>query len=410
LTPILASLAERQQPLILQLPILRREEVTAVSRQWVADPVIASIELTNGTMGYGETVARHYITGESVDSVIEAAREVFVPALMDFHPASFPEALEAIEALPWRDSKQHLIPATRACLELALLDAATRVFRRCMDDVVQWMGLPGFGSPGSLREVRYGGVLASENALSVMRRLRVMYWGGLRAFKLEVGFGGDRERLERVASYLSRPMALGRATLRVDANGQWSKDDAIDWLGNMTHVRLDGVEQPLSREDEDDIPVLHDLFDVPIIFDESLITAEDGRRLIERGVADGFNIRIAKCGGLMPSLRLAALGCRAGVKLQLGCMMGETSILSAAGMRFLEVCPGVVYAEGCNGRRLLRADVVAKPLGFGYGGRPPRTANRGFGSGLEVGIGIGTGVDTGLLERFCEEKPIVLNL
>ncbi len=385
---------------------LRREVVTAVSRHRVADPVVMSIELTNGTMGYGETVARHYITGESVDSVIEAAREVFVPVLMDFHPASFPEALEAIEALPWRDAKQHLIPASRACVELALLDAVMRVFRRCMDDVVQWMGLPGFGSPGSLREVRFGGVLASEDTLSVLQRLRVMYWGGLRGFKLEVGYGDDRERLERVASYLSRPMAQGRATLRVDANGRWSKDDAIDWLGDTAHVRLDEVEQPLSREDEEDVPVLHDLFDVPISFDESLVTVEDGRRLIERGVADGFNIRIAKCGGLMPSLRLAALGRRSGVKLQLGCMVGETSILSAAGMRFLEVCPGVVYAEGCNGRRLLRADVVAKPLGFGYGGRPPRTAARGFGSGR----GGGAGVDTRLLESFCEERPVVLNL
>lgn len=379
---------------------LRRKVMHAASHRGVADPVVVAVELTNGTIGYGETQPRHYLTDETVDSVTETVRSVFGPALIKFHPTSFPEALEVIEMLPWYDARNHLIPAARAVVELALLDAAMRVFRRDIDDVVRWMGLPGFGSPGSVRVMRFSGILAAPDLATTLRQLRFMYWAKLRAFKLHVGIEGDRDRLGQVADYLKRPLAQGRASLRVDANGRWSKDEAIEWLSDVAHVPIAAVEQPLGRGDEEDIPILHDLFDTPIMHDESLVTIEDGQRLIDLGVADGFNIRISKCGGLIPSLRLAALARRVGVRLQLGCMVGETSILSSAGLRFLGVCPGVVWAEGCYGSFLLADDVVAKPLRFGYGGRPPRLHGPGF--GIEV--------DQQRLRFFCEDHPVVINL
>ncbi|UCC30903.1 MAG: hypothetical protein JSU86_01240 [Phycisphaerales bacterium] len=379
---------------------LRRKVVHAASRRGLADPVIAAVELTSGVVGHGETHGRHYVTGETVDSVTEAVSGVYAPVLMEFHPTSFPEALEAIEMLPWRDAKSHLIPAARAAIELALLDAAMRTFGRDIDDVVQWMGLPGFGTPGSARQVRFSGVLAAGELASTLRQLRLMYWAGLREFKLKVGLEGDHDRLRRVASYLERAIAGGRASLRVDANGRWSKDEAIEWLSDAAYVPMAAVEQPLPKGNEEDLLILRDLFDAPIVHDESLITIEDAHRLIELGAADGFNIRISKCGGLIPSLRLAALARREGVRLQLGCMVGEASVLSAAGLLFLEVCPGVVWAEGCFGSSLLSSDIVAKPLRFGYGGRPPRLRGRG----------LGVEVDPQRLRSLCEDQPIVINL
>ena len=161
-----------------------------------------------------------------------------------------------------------------------------------------------------------------------------------------------------------------------------------------------GLEQPLAKGNESDLLILRDLFDIPLILDESLITIEDGQRLIDLGVADGFNIRISKCGGLLPSLRLAALARRASVEVQLGCMTGETSILSAAGLRFLQVCPAVLRAEGCFGSLLLSDDVVAESLRFGYGGRLPRLR----------GAGLGVNVDPERIRRLCADEPVVINL
>jgi muconate cycloisomerase len=128
---------------------------------------------------------------------------------------------------------------------------------------------------------------------------------------------------------------------------------------------------------------------------------DDGRRLIDLGVADGFNIRISKCGGLLPSLRLAAVARRENIAIQLGCMVGETSILSAAGRHFLNVCPNVRWAEGCFGSFLLADDVTTKELRFGYGGRPPRVPPR---------QGLGIRVDAARLDRLAADHPITFNL
>jgi hypothetical protein len=65
--------------------------------------------------------------------------------------------------------------------------------------------------------------------------------------------------------------------------------------------------------------------------------------------------------------------------IQLGCMVGETSILSAAGRRFLENVPGVMFAEGSFGRFLLAGDVVDRSVQFGCGGRTRPLDGPGWG-------------------------------
>jgi len=329
-----------------------------------------------------------------------ALATTFAPVLMEFHPGSFPEALEAIEALPWQDPAGQQLSAARAAVEMALLDATMRFFDRGPDDVVQWMGLPGFGSPGSLKQVRFGGLLAHEDSATMHSQLRRMYWRGVRHFILKVGMQGDLERLTQVASYLRRPLAGERATLTVDAEGWWSKDEAIEWLSDAGEGHIGAIEQPVARGDEEDFRILSDLFETPIFADESVLSVEDVRRLIDLKAADGVKIGLSKCGGLLPSLRIAALARRADLEVRFGGAAVETSVLSAAGLRFLQVCPSILRAEGCLGSWLLSSDVTSKGLRFGYGGRPP-------GLGPD---GLGAEVDLTRTQPLCDRGPLVIPL
>ncbi len=355
----------------LRIPLRSNVEHAAAQRNH-ADPVVVCVECQNGAIGYGESVARPYVTGETAETVVEAIEQVFTPALLDFHPESFPEALTFIDGLTFHDDHGHRITSARGAVELALLDAMMQCFHRSVEDVVQWMGIPGFGTPGSLDDTRFSGVLATSNLDRLTKQLRKMYWGGLRCFKLKVGFPDDEERLEKVVHYLRRPLARGRVRLRVDANGHWGEneiDKALDWL---TKYPIEAVEQPVGHGQELLLVPKKTRLPLPIVHDESLVDLEDAKRLVALGVADHFNIRISKCGGLMPSLRLASYARREGVGIQLGCMVGETSLLSAAGLSFLGCCPDVTWAEGCFGNRLLQEDIVSTSLTFGFGGRPPR--------------------------------------
>jgi len=379
---------------------LRNKVVDAAAERGVADPVVVSVELTNGLCGHGETVPRPSVTGETVDSVIQDLRATFMESVMGFHLRSFPEALEAIESLPWQSTQKRPVLAARAAIELALLDASMRTFRRSLNDAVQWMGLPAFGSPGSLPQIRFCGVLAGGTHDATLAQLRQMYWYGLRRFTLKVGFPEDLERLKLVLAYLRRPLTAGRAVLRLDANSGWSPDDAASRLAQIRGLPIAAIEQPLPRGREDALPQLRKDSEIPIVHDESLLTLEDARRLVELGPADGFSIGISKCGGLLPSLRLAAFARRRGIGVHLGCMLAETGILSAAGLRFLEVCPAVTWAEGCYGRFLLRADIASPSLRFRYGGRSPRP----------MGSGLGVELDAAKLEAHAERPPIAIQL
>lgn len=372
----------------------------ATAERVESDPVVVEVELASGLRGFGETLARTYVTQENAESVLTVVERLFVPAILNFHPESFPNALEFIEALPWRDTEEEPVPAARAAIELALLDVSMRYFHRGVDDIVQWMGLPGYGLPGSSKAARYSGVLATNNARTMMRRLRLMYWAGLRHFKIKVGSDGDASRVQMAAKYLSRAVNRRKASLRIDANGAWSLKQAEDWLTAMAGVPIDAVEQPLPRGQEDRLFSLRTATGMRFAHDESLINEMDARRLIERGVADYFNIRISKCGGLLPAIRLAALARKNNVGIQIGCMVGETSILSAAGLRLLQIIPNVRWIEGCFGNLLLQGDVVRKPLRFGFGGRPPALGHEGW----------GIDVEDRLLSKWAQAEPKTMDL
>jgi len=383
----------------LAIGLRRRVDHFAAQRS-ISEPIVVAVEIAGGVIGYGETLPRSYVTGESDQSAIDVIRDELAPRLLEFRPQSFGEALEAIDALPLVNRKGECATAARAALELALLDAYARWFDRGLDQVTGWLGLASFGEPGSIRTIRYSGVLAMREPDRIRRAARLLYWYGVRHFKFKVGFDDDPARTDAVMSILGRSIRDNRATLRLDANAGWSIDEAKAKLDRWSDIPIQSIEQPLERHDDDQLPALAAHTDVPILHDESLVTIDDARRLIDMNVAGGFNIRISKCGGLMPALRIADLGRRSGVRLQIGCMVGETSILSAAGLRFLQLTPGTSHAEGCFGSFLLDDDVCRRGLRFRYGGKPPRLTSDG----------LGVNVDPSRLEQLCEGRRITLDL
>jgi L-alanine-DL-glutamate epimerase-like enolase superfamily enzyme len=367
----------------LAIPLRVRFEHAAAVRE-TADPLV--VEAVGGApyaheVGYGETLARPYVTGETAESAYEDIVRWFAPRLSGFRPGTFADALEFIEALPLQ-VEGRIVTAARAAVELALLDLTCRAFRRRPADIVGWMDLPGFGSPGCRLAARYSGVVLGRTPRKLKAWLRLQRLYGLRDFKLKVAVAGWEDRLQWAHQALGRALAEKRATLRVDANGGWSLPEARDALALLERCGVCALEQPLSDANDADLPQLAEQTRCELIADESLLTAVDAQRLIEGGGVHVLNIRIAKNGGLLPALRIARLARAAGVDVQLGCLVGETSILSAAGVAFLEACPKVRFVEGAFGRLLLRADVIRHPVRFGFGGRV--RARRGFGLGVTV--------------------------
>jgi len=131
-----------------------------------------------------------------------------------------------------------------------------------------------------------------------------------------------------------------------------------------------------------------------VMADESVNDDPSLLRLIQTKSCSSVNIRISKCGGLIGALNRCEKALAAGLKVQVGCQVGETSLLSAAQLVLIAAVHQVTYAEGCFGLHLLRTDPVQPLMQFGYGGRPPS---------FPEGPGFGVKVDEKILSRYCTD-------
>ncbi|MFT5114114.1 MAG: L-alanine-DL-glutamate epimerase-like enolase superfamily enzyme [Parasphingorhabdus sp.] len=117
-------------------------------------------------------------------------------------------------------------------------------------------------------------------------------------------------------------------SLRVDANGGWSLDNAKLMSKWLKHRDVDYIEQPLAKGEEDQLVDLFKGRVLPIYVDESLCVSQDIPALAH--CVDGVNLKLMKCGGITEALRIVATARAFGLKTMIGCM-GESAISISAG-------------------------------------------------------------------------------
>jgi muconate cycloisomerase len=166
--------------------------------------------------------------------------------------------------------------------------------------------------------------------------------------------------------------------LRADANGAWIATQAVETLNRLKPFNLQVIEQPVPAGDLAGMTKVRAESGLPVMADESLVTIEQARQLIDARACDYFNIRLSKCGGVTGSLVIAKLADQAGIKIQVGAQVGETAILSAAGRTFAAHLPALAFAEGSFGTWLLSEDIAFEDVSFGYAGVAPLLASRGL--------------------------------
>ena len=343
-----------------EIPMRIRFEHARAARD-MSTGILVRLVLADGTVGWGEGIPRDYVTGETVEGAVGVIRDHYADRLA----ADAPLATVPVEA----DGTVH--NAAWCACELAYLDALGRSRRQRVADMLA--GQAGLKPHRLLRRV--SAVLSNRSVERTRRTLRLMRALSFRDYKLKVGPDPDRDEanLAEVNRQLRRGLRRRRGptrrTLRVDANGAWDLEEAVRRAETLARYNVLAVEQPLAKGNEAALADLRRRTRVPIMLDESLVTLEGAERLVAGGQVDLFNIRISKNGGLVRSLKLADLAHRTGLDFQLGCMVGETGVLTAAGRVFLElVGRRVRFSEGSYGRFLLRADVTRERLSFGYGG------------------------------------------
>jgi L-alanine-DL-glutamate epimerase-like enolase superfamily enzyme len=307
------------------------------------ETVIICISDDSGVKGWGEVLPRSYFDGGTIAKAL--SREL--PDLVEsWRGRIFENGDQVVAALREEHHRGSRSLATRAGWELALLDLAGKTFGFPAGDVLgRRVGA----------ELEAGAVIGFDVPAEELEKYCLwLRLAGRRHIKMKVGRGDDLLRLQIVNAVLGPTVPI-----RVDANGAWSVDEAISQVRQMRYLNVCSVEQPVSARDLDAMRKVRDKTGMAVVADESLCSLEDACSIVKVRAADVFNIRIAKCGGLLASLDLVKLARDSGLSCQLGTLVGETGILSRASEIFGERVEGFNFLEGKRqNRQLLVQDIV----------------------------------------------------
>jgi O-succinylbenzoate synthase len=174
---------------------------------------------------------------------------------------------------------------------------------------------------------------------------------GCQTVKVKVG---DEDGGNRVAAI--RAACGPRVRIRLDANGAWDVDTAVQQLDALRGFDIELVEDPVSSLE--DLASVRRRSSMPLAAEMSVRTPEDARRLRDLDAADIVVLKPQRIGGVRAALAAAEA---AGVPAIASSAL-ETSVGIAAVLALAAALPDSGFAHGAGTASFLEADVTSRPL------------------------------------------------
>ncbi|HHX31270.1 MAG TPA: o-succinylbenzoate synthase [Bacteroidales bacterium] len=173
--------------------------------------------------------------------------------------------------------------------------------------------------------ITINGLIWMGNYSEMMQRIKVAINKGFRCIKMKIGaidFNSELELLRHIRTQYSKE----ELELRVDANGAFTTQEAIEKLNLLAELNIHSIEQPIKAGQLKDMSLLCSISPLAIALDEELIginNYEDKRSLLEK-IKPQYII-------LKPSLHGGISGCEEWISLaeELGVLWWATSALES---------------------------------------------------------------------------------
>lgn len=277
----------------------------------------------DGVTGYGEASMPPYL-GESVESVSDFLSK------LDLSQFSDPFAIEEIHE--YMDSVAPDNRAAKASVDIALHDLLGKIMGQ------PWYKIWGL-NPENCPMTSFTIGIDTEDVV----REKVKEAEPYKVLKVKMGLDNDQQTIDVIRSMTDVPIC-------VDVNQGWSdKEHALEMCHWLKDRNCLFVEQPMPKEQFDDIAWLRERSPLPLIADESLQRLTDVKRMSE--AFDGINIKLMKSTGMHEAYKMAVLAKALGMKVMLGCMTETSCAVTAAA----QLAPMVDYAD-LDGNLLIAND------------------------------------------------------
>ncbi len=285
--------------------------------------VLTEVELDR-TIGYGEASLPPYL-GESHETVSKFLSAVDL--------SKYDNVFDLENILSDIDKIAIGNTAAKASVDIALHDLVGKLLNQ------PWYNIWGFDKT----KTPYTSFTIGIDTPDVVRT-KVKEAEEYKILKVKLGRETDKEMIETIRSISEKPIT-------VDVNQGWKdKNFALEMIHWLKERNVLFVEQPMPKEQIDDMAWLTERSPLPTIGDESVQRIEDVMRAY--GVFSGINIKLMKCTGMREAQKMILMAHALGMKVMIGCMTETSCAISAAS----HLSPMVDWAD-LDGALLIKNDV-----------------------------------------------------
>ena len=273
----------------------------------------------DGVVGYGEASMPPYLQQElgSVDSVTAFLQKVQGEIGRFQDPFQLEDILSYIDGLSGGNA------AAKAAVDIALHDLVGKLLQ------APWYRIWGLDKDKAPSTTFTIGIDTPE----VVRQKTRECADRFNILKVKLGSDHDKQLIATIRSVTPLPIA-------VDANQGWKdKHRALDMIHWLKEQGVVMVEQPMPKEQLDDLAWVTRQSPLPVFADESVQRLKDIPAL--QGVFTGINIKLMKCTGMREAWKMLTLARALGMKVMIGCMTETSCAISAAA----QLSPAVDFAD-----------------------------------------------------------------
>lgn len=305
---------------------LKRPYTIAYKTVSQVENIFVYLEDDSGRYGIGAASPSEMVCGEVLDQSLKLLQDRLYPLLYRGNPQEYKKYSREMAQL-W---PAH--PAARAAVEMALLD----LFGKILDmPLYRFFG----GKAQALLTSITLGIQSIEQTLDEVEE----YLGRqFKILKLKIGQGleADLECLQKV-----REKAGPDILIRVDANQAYQAAELQAFFQKTQSIGIEFVEQPLAQDQAEQMRQVNESIRQRCAADESLRIPLEALELTQKPLRFGiFNIKLMKCGGILPALQIADIAELAGIDLMWGCM-DESKVSISAALHAALASPATRYLD-----------------------------------------------------------------
>ena len=330
------------EPIAVSLP-MRKPVIMAGEEVRRADNVLVRIETDDRLIGWGEAASAPVMTGETLESIVSAVHYL-TPILRGRDAADIDGALAAM------DGRMYGNHGAKAAIEIALHDLAGKATGRPLHALL-----------GEKKRSRIAllGVVGGGDLDGDLRDAAAKKDAGVTAYKIKVGIDTPENDAARTRAICK---ALGGGLLiSADANQGFTVEEALAYVRAVEGSGLDFFEQPVMADDLAGMAKVQAATSIAIGADEGIHSLADIRRHHEAKAARGVSLKAIKLGGIRGVTAAGRLCDQLGMRVNISCKTGESSIACAAALHAASVIPDIAWALTLTHGQLAE-DVTAKPI------------------------------------------------